>query len=666
MTHSGRVLSVVVAIVLAEAAPAIAVSPDLPDAPPLRDRDYFALADAIVTGSPARWDEGVYHPSGRSPDTRTNANFLLVHAVAARQGHVGPARADSRALTLAARFTRPPAHLARAPFPPSVCWATRLSTAERDHISLDPQVAEALARAYEARRELGMPAPLARRVRAAVDRCAHLRSWRWPGIVLNQLNWNTQLYVAAADVTGHGDLLRRDYRLQLQRFVRGIRHPLGGMSSANLGPGYSFRYSPFRPPSAGLNLDAPEYATLVASSLGAYEQARAAGMAPIGGKWLLRAWVRRLVAGSWTHAGYLNWDTGYGRQRWNSGQYWALAQQGLLGLATARPFWPGPRYGPWMKAMFDRGLLLYAGWARAARDEVAPQRPFGVHARHENHAVYASRIAGNAARAVAAGLGRRPAEDPPPLYAFDPDTRRLAVSTPRYSTAIVPDNRGAFAYGGIGPARLFGPGLRPVANVGGRPPSAIGIVVRDAAGARLVASQDGRPGSLRLTDAPGGTRRRPYSAKPLAGPFDELRAVGSVTGAGVRITAAHRFGAAAITTRWRVDAGGRRVTVDLHLPTWGPSTRVRAERRRGNPVVLRARRGRALRLDAVRRLRLGYRGYEATVTGAPRGARVRAIPARRQRTNPRPGPTVRVRLAAGRRTGTLSVTTRLQPVGTVR
>ncbi|MET0818403.1 MAG: hypothetical protein ABWZ67_12645 [Solirubrobacteraceae bacterium] len=658
MTRSGRVSSLVVVLALAEAAPAVAVTPDLPDAPPLRDRDYFALADAIVVGSPARWDEGVYHPSGRSPDTRTNANFLLVHAVAAREGHVGPARADDRALTLAARFTRPPAHLARAPFPPSVCWATRLNTAERDHITLDPQVAEALASAYAARRELDMPRSLARRVRSAVERCAHLPSWRWPSIVLNQLNWNTQLYVAAADVSGHGDLLRRDYRLQLVRFVRGIR--------THLGPGYSFRYSPFRPASAPLNLDAPEYATLVASSLGAYEQARAAGMAPIGGKWLLRAWVRRLVAGSWTHAGYLNWDTGYGRQRWNSGQYWALAQHGLLRLATARTFWPGPRYGPWMKAMFDRGLLLFADWARAARDEVAPQRPFGVHARHENHAVYASRIAGNAARAVAAGLGRRPAEDPPPLYAFDPDTRRLAVSTARYSTAIVPNNRGAFAYGGIGPARLFGPGQRPVANVGGRPPCAIGIVVRDAAGTRLVASQDGRPGSLRLTDAPGGTRRRPYSAKPLAGPFDELRAVGSVTGAGVRITAAHRFGPSSITTHWRVDAGGRPVTVDLHLPTWGPSTRVRAERRRGRPVTLRRHGGRALRLEAVRRLRLGRRGYEATVTGAPDGARVRAIPARGQRTNPRPGPTVRVRLAAGRRTGTLRVTTRLRPVGTVR
>jgi hypothetical protein len=240
-----------------------------------------------------------------------------------------------------------------------VCWATRLNTAERDHISLDPQVAEALARANPARRVLDMPRSLARRVRSAVERCAHLPSWRWPSIVLNQFNWNSQLYVAAADVSGHGDLLRRDYRLQLARFVRGIR--------THLGPGYSFRYSPFRPASAPLNLDAPEYATLVASSLGAYEQARAAGMAPIGGKPMLRAWVQRLVAGSWTHAGYLNWDTGYGRQRWNSGQYWALAQGGLLRLATARPFWPGPRYGPWMKAMFDRGLLLFADWARAAR-----------------------------------------------------------------------------------------------------------------------------------------------------------------------------------------------------------------------------------------------------------------------------------------------------------
>ena len=32
---------------------------------------------------------------------------------------------------------------------------------------------------------------------------------------------------------------------------------------------------------------------------------------------LLREWVRRAIAGYWTHGGYLNWDTGLGFYRWH-------------------------------------------------------------------------------------------------------------------------------------------------------------------------------------------------------------------------------------------------------------------------------------------------------------------------------------------------------------
>ena len=89
---------------------------------------------------------------------------------------------------------------------------------------------------------------------------------------------------------------------------------------------------------------------------------------------------------------------------------------------------------------------------------LAPQLPFGIRSDHRDQDLYATRIAANAARAIGLGLGRMRSAEPPALYAFDPDTGRLAVTTPRYSTAIVPDNHGAFAYGGIELARLFGPG----------------------------------------------------------------------------------------------------------------------------------------------------------------------------------------------------------------
>ena len=155
--------------------------------------------------------------------------------------------------------------------------------------------------------------------------------------------------------------------------------------------------------------------------------------------------MSRLLTGAWTHAGYLNWDTGHGRLRWHSGQYWAFAQQGLLAIAASPELWSRRAYGRWAKALFDRGLGLYERWAAEAGGVLAPQLPFGVWSAHRDQDLYAARMAANAARAVVLGLGRMRATDPPPLYAFDRDSGRLAVTTPRYSTAIVPDNNGAFA-----------------------------------------------------------------------------------------------------------------------------------------------------------------------------------------------------------------------------
>ena len=50
---------------------------------------------------------------------------------------------------------------------------------------------------------------------------------------------------------------------------------------------------------------------------------------------------------------------------------------------------------------------------------------------------------------------RRPAPSPPPLYSYDPDIGRLAVTTPTYNTAVVAVNQNAFPYGGLDLARLF-------------------------------------------------------------------------------------------------------------------------------------------------------------------------------------------------------------------
>ena len=370
-------------------------------------------------------------------------------------------------------------------------------------------------------------------------------------------------------------------------------------------------------------------------ALGHYDRALHFGMRPLPPSSMrrMRAWATRLLAGSWTHAGYLNWDTGKGWGRWHSAQYWAFAQQGLLAIATSPRFWRRPAHGRWAKALFDRGLQLF-GRRADANGGLPPEHMFGVHTLMEEYDCFCARMLANAARAVALGLGSMPAKDPPPLFAFDRDTGRLAITTPRYSTAIVPHNRGAFAYGGIDPARLFGPGQTVAANVGGIPPAAFGVVVASRRGRALLATQHTRAGRLRLARAPRGT--------PRAGPFTTVQARGIVRRGGLVVRASHTFRPRAIESRWRVACTGScRHRVHAHFPTWGSRSAIEAVRRDGSRVRLGP--GVRVRLAGVVAVHVGH-GYRVVPLAAPRGATLVAVRVERQPTNPNPGPSLRVQL----------------------
>ena len=610
--------------------------------PRFRDADYLAFADGVLLGMGAQWDpeQGAYVSRHKGAAARTNANLLLVHATAALHGHTGPSRQDERARALVARMTRAPMlrfRSGRKWSPRSACWMKQVTSFGRDHVSLDSQVAEALAAAWRARRPLGLGGVLAARAARAVDRCAHHPAWRFPHLLKNQINWSAQLYAAAAEVTGRAGLLRRDYRRHLVRFAAAISRPHRGMRSANLGRGFGFHYNPELPATSPGNFDTPEYAHIVATALQYYPRALRAGMRPLPARelGLLRRWVTRLLTGSWTHAGYLNWDTGHGTRRWHSAQYWAFAQQGLLAIAAAPPFWARPEHGRWAKALFDRGLLLYARWGEEAGDGIAPQLPFDVFSDHRDQDLYATRIAANAMRALALGIGGAPSTTPPPLYSFDRETGRLAVTTPSYSTAIVPDNRRAFAYGGIELARLFDGGQRVIATTGGTPPDAFGVVVRDAAGRTLLASQDGvRRGTLRLV-----------GRRPDAGSFRELRAAGHVAAGRVRIATTHRFRARDIAVRWEVRCTARCDSIDVQLPTWGEDAVIDVHGRDGSHAPL----GGAVALAGVDHVELGATsGYAVTPLSRPAGAVLFPVATAPQPTDPHPGPTLAIRLAAGR------------------
>ena len=246
-------------------------------------------------------------------------------------------------------------------------------------------------------------------------------------------------------------------------------------------------------------------------------------MAPLprAGRGLIRRWIRRAMAGYWTHAGYMNWDSGLGFERWHQAKKLGLAQQALIGIAQTPRLQPGREWGRWAKWMLDRGLRFYE---RLPVGEGGLPDPvlfglFTVPQTVGSARLAAARLEANAARAVEAGLGRMRGERPPALYAYDPDIGRLAITTPAYNTAIVAVNQRAFPYGGIELARLFdGEQAWPRASAGARRRRS-GCSCASRAGGACSPPRPARARSTRASRRCGSRARRrgPARARGRAG-----------------------------------------------------------------------------------------------------------------------------------------------------
>jgi hypothetical protein len=645
------------------------------------DAAYWAYADRLQTRLDPMWDEraGRYRSAGGGTDSMINSLLLLTHSAAALAGHEGSARNDHRARLVARALVSAPAFVTRTPRNPTAGsqphapgWSNSMGTAGVQHLVFDAEIVDGLTFAWRARRQLELPQSTVNAIARAIDTTARGRYWRWPTIRLNQVNWYALMYAADATVTGRTDLVRRDMRNQLIRFVRGVRAHAG--TAGNLGPGMRFHYLPGRPASHPMNVDSAEYANIVLSFSRFYVQARRAGMKPLPRAHVavLRRWVTRALAGYWTHAGYMNWDSGLGFDRWHQAKKLGLTQQALIGIAQARPLQPSPAYGRWAKHMLDRGLAWYAALPTLAGPHPDPVF-FKVRVVPQGFAsaqLGAARMQANAARAADAGLGRMASSAPPPLYAFDPDIGRLAVTTPAYNTAIVAVNQRAFPYGGIELARLYDGDQNVAANIGGRAPASFGVSVRGASGRRVFASQTGRRSvdrrvtPLRLTRAPSGitARASTTSRQAFAGAFSDLRAVGSITSPTVRVTTAHRFRARAIETYWSVARrrGSAQLRAEVLFPSWGRGARVVAVLRDGSRVSLRAH---AVRLERIAWLHVVSErsGYVVVPLRRPGGAVARATQPARQSSAPDPGPTAVIEIARGVRWRRPGFAVRLAP-----
>ncbi len=668
--------------------------PGLPR-PPLRDADYWRFADWLAPYFDSLWLEDRQHyGSGNSTVGRIYHNSLLLttHAVAALAGHQGPCRNDERARALALRLCKSPPWSERDASPEgdpqfhNPGWVESLGT--RDSAmdkSIDPKVAEALMYAWRARGALRLPQETVDLIADRISRCARGAFFRYPNVRLNQLNWNCELYAHLATVTGDTELLVNDYRAQVARFCDGITHAVTPGGSPNLGPGYRFHYLPHRPPTHPFNLDSAEYASETIHFILHHEQAVRAGMPllPPEHYRLLRAWTEHIVCGYWTHGGYLNWDTGYGFKRWHAGRTWALAQQGLLAIAVAPRFHNTPELAGWAKHMFDRGLGLYERLAREAVDGkgIAPSNLYDVNVAPLGPSIremFAARMQANAARAVALGLGAMGSAEPPALYSFDADIGRLTITTPKYSTAVVPVNQHAFPYGGMELCRLYDGNQRVVSNVGGRPWASFGVLVRDRAAKEIATSQ--RPRSLAplrqpitLLTSPRGkvSAAEPYPTRPYAGAFDNLVARGRTETREVFVDTTHAFTPGHVETHWAVARRVRgRYTVDVLFPSWGQGARVEAVLRGGKRVTLAAPKA-PRRKVALKNVVYFYvagedTGYVVVPTGRRPRAKAHILRPRAQSSAPRPGPTLAIQLAHAARFRRLGFAAKIAPAANRR
>jgi hypothetical protein len=639
---------------------------------------YWDFADKLSRRLDDTWSERLdqYRPNSPSVDTMINANMLLVHAAAAARGHEGAARQDARARSIVAKLMGTPPWVETLAFPPPGSqphvpgWVASTSNENSaQHLVVDGEVTDALAMAWRARDALAIDPAVQALMQDRLRRVADGPFWRYPTLRLNQINWYAEVYAAAADATGDPIWLQRDLRGQLMAFVRSIRSPEPG-TAGSLGPGMQFHYLPAGLTRSQLNIDSAEYANIVASVTRFYDAAIARGMRPLApaDEALLRRWMRRVLAGYWTHAGYLNWDTGFSFGRWHQMKKLGLAQQALIGIAAGGRLTPSRADAEWAKHLLERGFELYerklpegAGVAPGLFYDLKPKP------QSEKQAIFAaSRIVANAARAVMAGIPFRNGSEPPPLYSFDPAVGRLAVTTPRYNTAITAVTNGAYPYGGIDLARLYDDRQEVAATLGARMPASFGIVARNRNGTvRLVTSRPagarapGRP--LRLLRAPMGVGSAGSPLRSFAGPFKTLRVTGVKRGGGVIARSTYTFRRGAIVGTWTVRATTRRrrSAEALFPSTGGERAAVWALLRDGQALPLSSRR--PVQGVAAFWVQSEHAGYVVEPRDRVKGATASTVMPRRQPSAPDPGPTLSLRLTRRLRERPVRFSARIVP-----
>ena len=374
----------------------------------------------------------------------------------------------------------------------------------------------------------------------------------------------------------------------------------------------------------------------------------------------MRVWARRVIAGYWTHAGYLNWDTGFGFERWHQAKKLGLSAQALIGLAASDSLGLEPHCARGPRTSSTTACASTS----ASRSAPAACRPrcssASTRCRRRRRARASAPPAWSPTPPARSppGSAARARAPPPSLYAYDPDTGRLAVTTRAYNTAVMTVSQGAFPYGGLELARLYDGAQEVAGNVGGlppalvragrrrspRPPSAGHPAPPPPLGAHAAAAADARALGRRRS-ASDSTAGRAY-----AGPFHALTATGTTATGSLSARVTHRFTGTSVTTAWRLRGGRSGVTARVMFPTYGPGSRVEAVLRTGRRVTIGAA---PVALARVHHFLLhsARSGYEVVPVGHPRGAVASSVQVASQSAAPRAGRSLVIRVARGRIAG---------------
>ena len=169
----------------------------------------------------------------------------MTHSIAALLDHNGPSRRDDRARRLAARLceTLAPPAAAHHRSPSETQLHTDVERRDSD-APLRGSKSCACSAYWRAREQLA--AVRNSRMVTQVRPSPHRRSFRYPNIRLNQINFSAELQACAASMSEDPRLLRVDYRRQLSRFLRGVKRAVAPWRIANLGPSYNFHRNPFQ------------------------------------------------------------------------------------------------------------------------------------------------------------------------------------------------------------------------------------------------------------------------------------------------------------------------------------------------------------------------------------------------------------------------------------